>query len=94
MTGNAINDKDKDYLDTILPNIVKNAPHINSKISLIHSYKEPTYDRDIKYLINDLNLCDYDWTEYDCGFEHHDEVGRFFIPIAKKILTEIRNKSI
>lgn len=88
MTGKDVNETDINSLNSILPNLIANCKGSQSHIHLVHSVKEPTYERDIKYLIRDLNSYGLTWTEIECGFEKHDDVGRFFIPFASKFLNK------
>lgn len=94
MTGNDVNPLDIDRLNAIMPQVVKESDPKWPHIHLIHSRKEPTYHRDIKYLIDDLNEMGYDFNEYECGFENHNDVGKHFIPIAKQLLIKFQNESI
>jgi len=93
MTGNEVNPLDIDRLNAIMPRVIKKIIPEQTHIHLIHSSKEPTYNRDIKYLIEDLNVSGYDWQEYECGFEQHNDIGKHFIPIAKQILTKLKSES-
>lgn len=88
MTGKDVNETDINSLNSILPNLIANCKGSQSHIHLVHSVKEPTYERDIKYLIRDLNSYGLTWTEIECGFEKYDDVGRFFIPFASKFLNK------
>ena len=92
MTGKTVNENDVNSLNSVLPHLIAGSSATRSHIHLIHSVKEPTYERDIKYLIRDLNSYGLKWTEIECGFEKHDDVGKFFIPYASKFLKEIRSK--
>lgn len=92
MTGHEVNEKDTMSLDIILSDILKTYNNSKSHIHLVHSVNEPTYERDIKYLIQDLNSNRLTWTEYECGFKQHNEVGQHFPPIASKILKEIQSR--
>ena len=91
MTGHDVNDTDIESLDAIMPCALKEHKHLRSHIHLIHSVKEPTYERDIKYLIRDLNSCGFEWTEFECGFKQHNEVGQHFPPIASGIIKKIQS---
>lgn len=88
MTSHEVNAKDVDEMDRIMPKMLRLAMKDSTTIHLIHSSSEPTYERDIKYLIKDLNESGVRWTEYECGFENHEEIGKHFIPIAKNILSK------
>ena len=52
----------------------------------------PLSQAEDKYLIQDLNSNRLTWTEYECGFKQHNEVGQHFPPIASKILKEIQSR--
>ncbi len=93
MTGNDVNPSDIEMMDNIMPEVLRNCYSKNTKISLVHSVKESTYERDIKYLINDLNTNNFSWKEYECGFANHGDVAKYFIPIAQDRLKKI-NKEI
>lgn len=86
MTGKDVNEKDINSLNSVLPNLIANCNGVQTHIHLVHSVKEPTYERDIKYQIRDLNSHGLTWTEIECGFDKHDDVGKFFIPFASKFL--------
>lgn len=94
MTGHEPNDEDIKQMDSIMPHALDEMEANSANIALVHSAKEPTYQRDIKYLIQDLNEKQINWKEFECGFENHDEVGKHFIPVAAKILEELNQNSL
>ena len=91
MTGKDVNGEDVKSLDSIMPDLLSKSKKAKAHIHLVHSVKEPTYERDIKYLINDLNSNGFNWTEIECGFENHIDIGKYYPPYAKKILKEIQS---
>lgn len=86
MTGNEINPADIESLNQIMPDLLVEYCGKKCNIHLVHSMSEPTYKRDIQYLIADLDKYRYNWMEIECGFKSHDEVGKFFIPYASKFI--------
>lgn len=87
MTGQDIKEQITFELNNIIPNELSRSDYPQTTIHLVHSKSEPTYDKDIKYLISDLNERGIRWIEYECGFKKHEDVGQFFIPVAKNILS-------
>ena len=91
MTGKDVNDEDVKSLDSIMPDLLSKSKKAQTHIHLVHSVKEPTYEKDIKYLIKDLNSNGFNWTEIECEFKKHNEVSKFFIPYASNFLKEIHS---
>lgn len=89
MTDHEVNDNDISRLNNLLPNLLNKSTQVKSKIHLLHSKQEPTYQRDIKYLIADLNRLGFNWEEIECGFKEHNEVGKYFSSFAKKFITQL-----
>lgn len=88
MTGQDINEDGIEEMDSIMSSTLLEANINPITIHLIHSSSEPTYERDIKYLIQDLNERGIKWHEYECGFKKHEEIGQYFIPIARQLLAK------
>ena len=80
MTGHSVNDEDIQRLDNIMPEHLKQNKNCKTRIHLIHSKQEPTYEADEKYLIKDLTELGYDLKETECGFKTHQEIGNYYIP--------------
>lgn len=91
MTDHDVNNADIQELDRIMPELLsKTLSH--PFIHLIHSRNEPTYDRDIKYLINDLKQSNLAWEEIECGFKEHNDIGKIFPTHAGRIINSIAEK--
>lgn len=73
-------------VDEVMPNTLKQYANSKSKIHLLYSKSEYTYNEHIKYLIEDLKKNNIQFDEQIEYFEEHNDVGKHFIPFIKKSL--------
>lgn len=73
-------------LDRMLPDMIKQNAGTKSRVHLLYSKEEHTYDEHVKYLIEDLNNNNIAFDEQVESFKDHNEVGKYFSPwILEKI---------
>lgn len=61
-----------------------------SRIWLMYSSKESSYDDDVKYFINNYHKNIYN--SEDLMYTSHDDTGKYFIPYLTKVLDKILNE--
>lgn len=86
------NQKAEYILDRMLPDVIKQSQGTSSKVHLLYSKQEHTYDEHIKFLIEDLKKYDIDYDEQIEEFDDHSVVGKFFSPWVLKNLNNINNE--
>lgn len=69
-----------------MSNLLSHYRNSKSIVHLLYSKNEHTYDEHIKYLLDDLNKNNIQYTEKVEKFQNHGEVGIYFIPIIKQFL--------
>lgn len=92
MTGHEVNVADIESIDLIFKNCIKDSASTKTQIHLIYSKLEPTYERDEKYLIEDLKRYNYKCIEIEKSFKEHNDVGEYFPPYAEMLIQEIINQ--
>lgn len=78
---------DKNVLDNIIRNLIVSETGHRSKVFVLYSKNEPTYDEEIKDLLHDLYEHHYDVTEKVENFIEHGEVGKYFPSFVKRNIT-------
>lgn len=67
-------------VNRMLPDMIKQSTGSYSRIHLLYSKNEHTYDEHIYYLIKDLKKYNISFDEKVEEFEDHNEVGKYFSP--------------
>ena len=86
MMGKEAGEKEKNYLNGIIPGMVKSNKGTTTKVHLVYSKLEHTYPEHIVHLINDLKTNDIETSEHVCTFVNHDDVGHYFLPYVQSVL--------
>lgn len=72
--------EDVEYLNDLLKNIIIENRGNNNKIYLHYSDSESTYDRYMKYLLEDLNMLNIPYQEDIEHYKSHNEIAFYFPP--------------
>lgn len=83
MLGSDYSNKDVDFLNSKLSQLIVKKTNSKSIIHLLYSKNEHTYQDHITYLIDDLNSCGIKFTEKIETFNRHSDVGKYFIPYIR-----------
>lgn len=86
MMGESAGMKEQEVLDSIMPAMIKSNAGSKTKIHLMYSKEEHTYQEHIADLIADLDKCGIEHTDKIESFKEHGEVGKFFTPWIKEEL--------
>ena len=91
LTGvNDIQKEAVDFLDSLCYESLKNNVNKDkTKVYLHYSDKEETYEKHIKYLVQDLNDMNYFVTYEIMNYENHGDVGKYFPKFLLKTLSSI-----
>lgn len=87
--GNELKNENLNYLDSLLPTIVKNNTFNNCTIYLHYSNQENTYKNHIKFLIKDLNMYKYKYELDVKKYTNHSDVSLYFPNYIKSVLNKI-----
>lgn len=86
MMGTKAGDKEQKILDSMMPDVIQTNAGSRTRIHLMYSKEEHTYQEHIADLIKDLDKNGIEHTDKTESFKEHGEVGKFFIPWIKKEL--------
>lgn len=86
MIGEGYSQDDVERVNSMMPQMLQDHANCKSKIHLLYSKNEHTYDEHIQYLIEDLKKYNIIYTEKIEDFTDHNDVGNFFIPYIKNEL--------
>lgn len=86
MMGADASDAEQKILDSMMPDILQANAGSKTKIHLMYSKEEHTYQEHIADLIKDLDKNGIEHTDKIESFKEHGEVGKFFIPWIKETL--------
>lgn len=75
-------------LDSIVPTLIQKYNGCDTRIHLIYSKKEQTYEDHIKDLIDDAFRNKIIVIQNVCDFVNHNDVGHAFIPYVQKFFSE------
>ena len=79
--------KEQQKLDAVMPGIIEENKNSSSEVYILYSKQEHTYKDDIEDLLHDLKRDNIRVIEKEEFFTNHGEVGRYFIPYVKSIVT-------
>ena len=88
LIGKNYSQKDVCVLDSILPDMIRKSSDSQTKINLLYSAHEHTYDEHIKYLLHDLSETNIQYFVCEEHFTEHSEVFKTFIPYIRRHLVE------
>lgn len=80
MLGENIKDEQIEYLNNLICNMIQNKVSHDSVFHIIYSWKDHTHAVHTKTLIDDLKKNGYKVIEKDGKFNHHNDVGKAFVP--------------
>lgn len=90
--GKDYNDDDIQFLNVLLPNIVKKSKGNDCEIYLHYSDQEYMFDTHIKYLVEDLNANGIDFVADVEKYEKHAEIAYYFptflVDTLKKVMPQ------
>ena len=89
MMGDMPDEEARTVVDRMMPDLLKQYAGSKSKIHLLYSKAEHTYDEHIKYMIEDLKKYGYDYTEQLEDFKDHNDVGKFFPKFIQQGINEV-----
>lgn len=78
MMGKNADKVEQDILDSVMPDLIDKYKNSKSRIHLLYSKEEHTYNEHIKYMIDDLKKTNIKFEEIVEHFENHNDVGRYF----------------
>lgn len=87
--GDELKQESLNYLDSLLPTIVKNNTSNNCKVYLHYSDQENTYKRHIKFLIKDLSIYKYKYELDVKKYENHSDVSLYFPDYIKSTINKV-----
>lgn len=90
--GKDYNDNDIQFLNDLLPNIVKKSKGNGCKIYLHYSDQEYMYDTHIKFLIEDMNKYNIPFEADVEKYEKHAEIAYYFPSFLVRTLKEVLSK--
>lgn len=91
MMGVQAAEKEQAILDAEMPQLITKYKGLPSRVHLLYSKEEHTYEDDIKYLIKDLDDSNINHDDKVETFTDHGEVGKYFSPWIKNELEKLIN---
>lgn len=89
MLGQGYSKTDFDNLNNAVRQQIERHQGTDTVIHLLFSRQEHTYPEHIKFLLEDLDRWNIQYTTQIENFENHNDVGEFFIPFIKNELSRI-----
>ncbi|MBC1605346.1 Two component regulator three Y domain-containing protein [Listeria rocourtiae] len=83
-----------EYLNELLPNLIKNKKSPDIKFYIHYSSKEHTYQEHISFLLDDLKNHGYNVVENREEYVKHQEVAKYFPKFLYQTLQEYTEKNI
>lgn len=86
MMGINAGEEEMEKLQNVMPSILEKHRGCTTKIHILYSTEELTYQRQIVDLLAKLKECNMNYIEKVETFTKHNDVGKYFIPYITKVL--------